>query len=63
MFAFLFSIFSALNFLSIKSIGANIHPSLKTFYFALFSTIIFLMVAAIGADTTFFKIWLIWTDP
>jgi hypothetical protein len=45
----MFSFFSAMNFLSIKGVGA-IHPSLKTYYFGLFSTIICLIIAALGAD-------------
>ena len=49
-FGFMFSFFSAMNFLSIKSVGANIHPSLKTYYFGLFSTVICLIIAALGAD-------------
>jgi hypothetical protein len=58
----MFSFFSAMNFLSIKGVGA-IHPSLKTYYFGLFSTVICLIIAALGADQDFFKINYLFTDP
>jgi len=55
-FGILFAIFSAMNLISIRSIGGNIHSSINNYYFGLLSTIITLMVAAY-TDPLIFKLW------
>lgn len=37
-FAFLFAFFSAMNFITIRGLGGNMHVSLKTYYFGMISS-------------------------
>ena len=60
-FAFLFAFFSAMNFITIRGLGGNIHVSLKTFYFGVISSTVTAMYC-LYADPSIFYFWRIGTS-
>lgn len=60
-FAFLFAFFSAMNFITIRGLGGNIHVSLKTFYFGVISSTVTALYC-IYADPQIFYFWRIATN-
>jgi len=52
--AFLYTVFSALNFHKMREMGANVHSSIKTFYFGALHSLITLIWVAFASPEVFY---------
>ena len=53
LFAFLYSIFTAMKFITIRTIGVNIHSSIKSYYSGVIGTFV-MLIANMYFQPTFF---------